>query len=85
MAGHGRPKDGVALLAYDPGTHEATHRPRLYVSLQSQISFMDRRVKPGDDGGACVAPSLSQNGSVCPPAARFQAIVTPEKLWLMTG
>jgi hypothetical protein len=38
MAGHSRPKDGVALLAYDPAIHPLRER------------VLDRRVKPGDDG-----------------------------------
>src|SRR6266496_2478273 len=45
MAGHSRPKDGVASLAYDPAIHR-TKRP---CSI-----WLDRRAKPGDDTG-CVA------------------------------
>jgi hypothetical protein len=36
MPGHSRSKNGVALLAYDPGIHRFAKE-------------MDRRVKPGDD------------------------------------
>ena len=40
MAGHSRPKDGVATLAYDPAIHgELQHLKRL----------MDPRVKPGGE------------------------------------
>jgi hypothetical protein len=39
IAGHRRPKDGVALLAYDPAIHRFSH-----------FSFlMDARVKPAHD------------------------------------
>ena len=37
MPGHSRPKDGVASLANDPGIHP--------------FEKLDRRVKPGGDGG----------------------------------
>jgi hypothetical protein len=36
MAGHSRPKDGVASLAYDPAIHHLAEK-------------MDPRVKPGGD------------------------------------
>jgi hypothetical protein len=37
MAGHSRPKDGVALLAYDPAIHPLRKKA------------LDRRIKSGDD------------------------------------
>jgi hypothetical protein len=40
IAGHSRPKDGVASLAYDP-------------AIQLLTKGMDARVNPGHDGGAC--------------------------------
>jgi hypothetical protein len=48
MAGHGRPKDGVASLADDPAFHEAC-RGRQACSPNLWNVMMDRRVKPGDD------------------------------------
>ena len=43
MAGHSRPKDGVASLAYVPAIP-------IPVAPQCKVN-RDRRDKPGDDGG----------------------------------
>jgi hypothetical protein len=42
MAGHSRPKDGVASLAYVPAIHE----------LSSSVKNVDARDKPGHDVAA---------------------------------
>jgi hypothetical protein len=48
MRGHSRPKDGVAMLAYDPRIHEAMQRLRPYGCHLLRF-VMDCRVKPGND------------------------------------
>jgi hypothetical protein len=50
MAGHSRPKDGVASLAYVPAIH---------VFLRSQV--VDARHKAGHDGGGMIAELKANN------------------------
>ena len=45
IAGHSRPKDGVASLAYDPAIHERVQRQQSYVSPLMSRCLMDARVK----------------------------------------
>jgi hypothetical protein len=52
MAGHSRPKDGVASLAYDPAMMRCCKRSQ-YLLCAFRV-IMDARVKPGHD------PSLIQ-------------------------
>jgi hypothetical protein len=49
IAGHSRPKDGVASLAYDPAIHDAPPRSQASVGLPVRRTFMDARVKPAHD------------------------------------
>jgi hypothetical protein len=37
----------------DPGIHAPVPHTRSYVGFPLLRRFMDRRVKPGDDGGVC--------------------------------
>jgi hypothetical protein len=48
MAGHSRPKDGVASLAYNLAIHDDVQRVS-DVKLCLLHRFMDPRVKPGGD------------------------------------
>jgi hypothetical protein len=49
MRGYGRPKYGVASLAYDPRIHAIAPHTLDYVRLPPLHCFMDGRVKPGHD------------------------------------
>jgi hypothetical protein len=51
IAGHSRPKDGVASLAYDPAIHDEVLQRRLYVGYLLK-RCIDARVKPGHDAAA---------------------------------
>jgi hypothetical protein len=51
MAGHSRPKDGVASLAYVPAIH-------VFLCCQD----VDARHKAGHDGGVCLAQSGNRSG-----------------------
>ncbi len=48
MAGHSRPKDGVATLAYDPAIHEAPPRVQPYVrfSFDEPLHEWPEQVRP---------------------------------------
>jgi len=50
IAGHSRPKDGVASLAYDPAIHGEAQRVAP-VRCCPLHGLMDARVKRGHDGG----------------------------------
>ena len=58
MAGHSRPKDGVAPLAYDPAINEAVQRSRAY-GCHARRFTMDCRVKPGNDEREAVERDVS--------------------------
>jgi hypothetical protein len=64
MAGHSRPQDGVASLAYDPAIHDDARQPQS-VRLPLWNGLMDARLKAGHDveracrdrSGSCPAKS----------------------------
>jgi hypothetical protein len=47
IAGHGRPKDGVASLAYHPAIHETAPRAQATQVGPATRRIVDARVKPG--------------------------------------